>query len=57
MSAKAGGIDHPSPVRSEQSVFIRISNSFIIDIEINTFLSRVLSDYRDEWSFISGIMC
>jgi hypothetical protein len=57
MTAKTGGTDHPSPVRSEESGFIRISNSLIIDVEIITFRSRVLSDFRNEWSFISGIRC
>lgn len=33
---KTGGIDHHSPVCNKQSVFIRISKSLFIDIEILT---------------------
>jgi len=36
IDGKTGAIDHPSPVCSEQSVLIRISNSLIIDIKVLT---------------------
>ena len=54
LSGKTRGIDHPSPICSEQAVFIRISKSLIIDIEILTFRYRVLSNFLIDWSFHSG---
>jgi hypothetical protein len=56
-TGKTGLIDHPSPVCSEQSVFIRISKSLIIDIEILTLRIQMLNHFRIEWSFNSGERC